>query len=129
MELSELSPDELLVLVGLIKLFVHADRAVSKQERTVLRELQAQLGRPRWNEAVHTAKDAFPTVLRLESRARRIRRAGAQHAIHAALMRLAGSERLIEDESHVLQWVADEWGLSEDEPGGESFESFVILDD
>ena len=114
-------------MVGLVKLVVHADREISAEERQVLAQVQEQVGVGRWNEAVRAARDAFPTVEHLEAVARELERVEAQHRIHAVLLRLAGSDEIIDAEAHVLQWVVQEWGLVEDEP--ESAESFVMLEE
>ena len=50
MQLSQLTPHEQLVLIGLVKLIVHADAVVTPQERSILARLQRELGPSTWNE-------------------------------------------------------------------------------
>jgi glyceraldehyde-3-phosphate dehydrogenase/erythrose-4-phosphate dehydrogenase len=127
-ELSELSDLELQVLVGLVKLVVHADREISAEERQVLATVQEAVGVSRWNQAVRAARDAYELVEQLEIDAKALDRVDAQQQIHAVLLRLAGSDEIIDAEAHVLQWVVEEWGLVE-EQHEESVETFVMLDE
>jgi hypothetical protein len=122
MRLSELDEHEQRVLIGLVKLVVHADQVVSAEERAALAEMQRDLGAAVWNQRVHEASERFPTIDRLEEAARAVQRPVARHRIHGALAALAGSDELIEAEEHVLRWIDQEWGLHDDDEEPESFE-------
>jgi hypothetical protein len=138
MSLAELDEHEQLVLMGLVKLVVHADQIVSPEEKQVLAQLQAALGPAVWNERVRQASASFPTVAELEAAAHQVTRPEAQQAIHEVLDQLAGSDELIEAEAHVLEWLDQAWGLTgshddddddDDDGDDDAVESFVLMDD
>lgn len=137
MNASDLQEHEQLVLIGLVKLIVHADQQVSEEERVVLRALQQQLGDDRWNDRVRAAANAFPTIPALEAAAVEVVRPEAQRLIHQLLAELAGSDEVIPAEAHVLRWIDQTWRLTEDEDededegddGVEPVESFVLMDE
>ncbi len=135
MDVKDLQAHEQLVLIGLVKLIVHADQQVSEEERAVLRALQLQLGDDTWNERVRAAADAFATIPALEAAAQAVVRPEAQQLIHQLLAELAGSDEVIPAEAHVLQWIDQTWALSEEEDEDddqdvvEAVESFVLMDD
>lgn len=134
MELGGLDDRELDVMVGLVKLVVHADREISPAERDVLGRLQAAIGSPRWNAAVLRARDAFPTIEALEVAARQVTRPEVRNAVHRVLVELAGSDQVIEAEAHVLRWVVTEWHLgepddAEEDDGPPSGESFALIEE
>ncbi|MBX2800259.1 MAG: hypothetical protein KTR31_21445 [Myxococcales bacterium] len=126
MDLFTLDDDELKVLVGFVKLIVHADRVVSAQERGMLRELHAEVGPARWNLAVHAAREAYPTVAELQADARAVRRPRVRQLVHDVLLDLADADELIEAEAAVVRWVVAEWGVDSDvDEGGEDY---VLVD-
>jgi len=141
MELADLQDHERLVLIGLVKLIVHADAVVSAEEKAVLGKLQTGLGAGVWNAEVRRASTALPTIADLEAAARQVGRVEAQHLIHDVLQELAGSDELIDAEEHVLRWVDQTWGVTgdedahdeeddEDEDGDDdAIESFVLIAD
>ena len=135
MDLGTLSEHERLVLVGLVKLVVHADREVTPAERVVLVRLQGAVGAEAWNEAVRTARERYASIDQLEHDARAVDRPEVKLAVHEVLVELAGSDEIIDAEAHVLHWVVQEWGLDDPEApisGGESSiksqdDEFVML--
>ncbi len=132
MELNDLTAHEQLVLIGLVKMIVHADQQVSPEERAVLRTLQRALGEATWNQRVREASESFGTIPDLEAAAQQVERPEAQQLIHRILGELAGSDEVIPAEAHILQWIDQTWALSEDEyedEGPEPVESFVLIDD
>jgi hypothetical protein len=130
MDTRDLTEHEQLVLIGLVKLIVHADQQVSAEEQAMLRTLQKQLGDSTWNERVRQAAEAFSTIPALEAAALQVERREAQRLIHRILEELAGSDEVIPAEAHVLQWIDQTWALSEEEEESEDpIESFVLIDD
>jgi len=136
MTLDELDDHERLVLMGLVKLIVHADAVVSPEEKAVLQRLQAGLGAEVWNADVRRASSALPTIAHLEEAAQAVERPEAQQLIHGILMELAGSDEVIDGEAHVLTWIDQTWGLTDDESEEEDeeddddgVESFVLIAD
>lgn len=129
MDLPQLSERELTVLVGLVKLVIHADREVSVAERAVLSRLQDVVGADAWNAAVRTARERYATVDVLETDARAVDRADVRKAVHAILTELAGSDEVVPAEDHVLQWVVQEWGLYESSEDSSPPGAVVLVDE
>lgn len=137
MDVQDLTEHEQLVLIGLVKLIVHADQHVSPEERAVLRTLQAAMGDERWNALVQAAATQFTSIAALEQAAHLVESPDAQHLIHDLLSELAGSDEVIPAEAHVLQWIDQTWSLSAPEPDdaededddNNPVESFVLIDD
>ena len=113
MDTRDLTLQEQLVFIGLVKLIVHADQVVSAEEQQVLETLQQQLGPATWNDRVREAAIAFPTIQELEQAAREVDRKEAQQLIHDILVEIAGADVIIPEEAHVLQWVYEAGGLEE----------------
>jgi hypothetical protein len=128
-DLPRLTEQELLVLVGLVKLVVHADREVSPAERAVLGRVQEVVGAVAWNTAVRTARERYVAIDVLEADARAVERREVRHAIHDLLVELAGSDEIIDAEAHVLQWVVQEWGLHEPTEEAAPVDEFVMMDE
>lgn len=129
MDLGTLSERELLVLVGLVKLVVHADREVTPAEREALAVLQATVGPGAWNAAVRMARQRYASIDQLEHDARAVERPEVRRALHEVLSEIAGADEIIDAEAHVLQWVVQEWGLHEDGGTPIPADDFVVLDD
>ena len=129
MDLASLTDHERLVLVGLVKLVVHADREVSPAERVVLGRLQGTIGAAAWNDAVRVARERYASIDQLEQDARAVDRPETRRAVHELLVELAGADELIAAEAHVLQWVVQEWGLEEEPAPAPSGDEFVMIDD
>jgi len=130
MDTRDLTEHEQLVLIGLVKLIVHADQVVSPEERAMLGALQRQLGESAWNERVRAASQAFATIPALEDAAQQVERREAQRLIHRILEELAGSDEVIPAEAHVLTWIDQTWALTDDEEESQDpIESFDLLDD
>ena len=111
MGLTELTPTEQLVLVGLAKAIVHADQEVSAEETAAIQKLAADMGPDAWNAAVAEARTRLRTADDLFSLARQVHGLDARETIHNALRSLAESDDLIEEEAAILQWIAEVWQL------------------
>jgi len=134
MNVRDLDEHEQLVLMGLVKLIVHADQVVSPEEREVLGRLQVALGPETWNDRVRQASDAFPSVSELEQAAHEVVRPEAQALIQDVLAELAGSDELIEEEAHVLDWMHQAWsddvdGDDDHDHDDDVMEAFVLMDE
>mgnify|MGYP002636417882 CR=1 FL=1 len=136
MTVDQLTAHEQLVLIGLVKLIVHADQHISDEEKSVLRTLQAAMGDAVWNAQVKAAAEAFSDLAALEQAAQQVEREEAQFLIHEVLTELAGSDEVIPAEAHVLQWIDQTWCLTADELEADDLkeqeddaaESFVFMD-
>ncbi len=134
MRARDLSDDEQRVLVGLVKLVVHADNEVSDDERAQLSKLQADIGATKWNARVAEAREAYPTIAELEVSARGVTRPEARDTIHRILVDIADADEIIAAEDHVLRWVEQEWGLdtseadyTEEGSTSEAVETFELI--
>ncbi len=138
MELSELTPTEQLVLVGMAKAIVHADREVSPEETAAIRALAAEMGTEVWNRRVADARNRLATAEQLFELARGVERMAARECIHAALRRLAEADAVDDSEQEILTWIAEVWqlgGAVSDEADDEDVEDddtfdgeFVLFD-
>jgi hypothetical protein len=100
--------DELVVLVGLARLVLHADDEISPAEQDALVELQGLVGPQLWNQAVLWARARFPTEEALMAEARMVR-PSARWALLAALTELAGSDGIAAPEASWLGRIVLEW--------------------
>ena len=76
--LDQLTADEKLALVALLKLVVRADGELSKSEVRELNEVARQLGPEQFHSLVGTARERFRTRQDAENFAKTIERAPAQ---------------------------------------------------
>jgi hypothetical protein len=109
---ARLSDEELVVLVGLVRLVVHADHQISAAEQDALAALQRRFGADRWNVAVRAGRDRYTAPEALLADARRVRPEVRRSAL-SILSELAGSDQVGAVELDLLRWVAAEWGLSD----------------
>lgn len=106
---ADLSADELAVLVGLVRLVLHADDEISPAEQDTLSELQSSFGVDRWNDAVLTAYTRFPSEEALLYSASQMR-AEKRWPLLAALTDLAGSDGIEATEASWLGRILRSWG-------------------
>lgn len=105
---ADLSIDELAILVGLVRLVLHADDEISPAEQDALSDLQAAIGEERWNEAVALSVGRFQTDEQLFSFASHVHRQ-ARWPLLAALTDLAGSDGIEAVEASVLGRILRAW--------------------
>lgn len=110
--MPEFLDDELVVLVALVRLVVHADHQISAAEQDALAALQRRFGPDRWNAAVRAGRDRYTANEALLPDVRRVRPAMRRRAL-ALLAELAGAGDPGALELGVLRWVAAEWGLTD----------------
>jgi hypothetical protein len=111
MELPDLNPDERTALVGLLKLIVMSDGQVSEDELEHLETLVAAFG----DEGYQRTLDAFENRFHDEPSFRKfltgIGRQEARDLIFGTLLDSAGEGVLDENETGLLNWLADAWNV------------------
>ncbi len=111
MELSELTHDETLVLVGFMRVVIQADGQFSNAEREHVALVRTALGTDRFTQAMLEATQAFPDNDALKRATKAVTRPGARHAIHDVLVKIAASDTITTEEEKPLRWLESWWEL------------------
>ncbi len=109
MSLSDLSAEEDLVLLGLMRAVVRADGEYSAAEQKAMEALRDEMGQERFDAAVEAAKARFTSLASLKEHAASIERADAQSAIFNRLVSVAASDGVRDEEERPLRWLARTW--------------------
>lgn len=109
MNVEELTQDETLVLVGLLREVIQADHQYSEEERAQVRQLAATIGQDRFDAAIKEASLRFKSVDQLKEAARAVERVEAHRTILECLRRVAASDDLVEAEKKPLRWLDSWW--------------------
>lgn len=111
MNIKNLTPEELLCLVGLAKLIVQADQQLTEGEREALKVLGADVGVAVFKEAIAEASARFSAIDEVQAFAMTISREEARACIYEELVKMAKRDDLLDEEQDILDWLSDEWGL------------------
>lgn len=111
MRLSDLSENEELALLGLMREIVQADGEYTDAERRVVEAMRRELGEARFDKAILRAMDAFDSRAELKEHAKTITRPEARRAIYDALAKVASADGVDETEEAPLAWLASWWAL------------------
>jgi tellurite resistance protein len=111
MDLSDLSHDETLVLVGFMRVVIQADGQFSDGERQHVALVRTALGLERFHAAMIEATERFPDNDALKTATKAITRPEARRTIHDVLVTIAESDRLTPDEDKPLRWLESWWDL------------------
>ena len=111
MDLDDLTNEELVALVGLMREVIHADHEYSETEREHIDELAAALGEERFEVVFTEAKRALTSRHEVKEYAKTVERDGARRAIFDFLMKLAASDGVANEEEKPLRWLASWWEL------------------
>lgn len=115
MTLDELHEDELLVLIGLAKVLIRADRSTSEEEYAAVDALSQRIGGQRWGELLDAASTRFTSAEAVYRFAADIEDPDAQIFIQEQLALLAGLDALDPAEQEVLAKVAALWKIPQSE--------------
>lgn len=113
MTLDDLTDDERLALVALLKLVVRADHELSEGEVRELKHVAQEMGEERWKHAVARASERFRTHKDVSQFAETIMRPEARRLIYKLLVRAAKPDRIVPEEASVLFWLAKLWRLEQ----------------
>ena len=111
MELSELTSEEEVVMMGLLREVVQADGEYSPEERSAVAELRNRLGPARFDQAIHKAQARYGSRAQLKEHAKTVARPEARRAIYDALVHVAAVDGLEENEEKPLMWLASWWDM------------------
>jgi uncharacterized tellurite resistance protein B-like protein len=112
MELRELSPEEDVVLVGLLREVSSADGRYTEPEKRHIERVCAALGAARFDAAVAKARELFKSRDAVKAAAKSITRKDARVVIYDTLDAMASSDGRTAEEEKPLAWLASWWDLA-----------------
>jgi uncharacterized tellurite resistance protein B-like protein len=112
MEIRDLSPDEDVLLLGLLREVVQADGDYTDAERGQVHQLRDALGQERFERAVAEAQSRFASRAALKDAAKEITDQETRERIFEVLERAAASDGLNEREQKPLKWLASWWDIA-----------------
>jgi len=112
MDLSELTHDETLVLLGLMRVVIQADGEFSTSEREHVALVRTALGQERFHAAMLEVTERFPTNDALKAATKAVTRTEARRAIHDVVVKIAESDAMTRDEEKPVRWLESWWGLT-----------------
>jgi uncharacterized tellurite resistance protein B-like protein len=110
-EIDELTPEEELALVGLLREIVQADGEYSDQERKAIQIVRNELGPKRFDETIGRCRDQFKSRGDLKEHAKGIKRQEARELIFQVLEKVAEVDGLDDEEKKPLKWLASWWNI------------------
>ena len=109
MSLSDLSPEEDTLLLGLMRSIVQADGDYSPQEKREIAALREEMGGARFDTAVAAAEARFADETPLKALAKTVTAVPTQTVILRRLMRVAAADGVTPGEEKPLRWLANAW--------------------
>jgi hypothetical protein len=120
MELRDLTPDERMALVGLMKLAVMSDGNVSDEELEHVEELVDAFGESGYQQTLDAFESRFADQATFRSFLRTLERQEARELIFGTVLEAAGAEAVEGAEAELIDWLARTWNVRieiADEPG------------
>jgi uncharacterized tellurite resistance protein B-like protein len=111
MDFSELTAEERLALVGLLKAVIQADKTYSKEESIELRKVAQKVGEDLFNDTVEVAREQFKSLAAIKAHAETIKRQPARELIMKTLFEMAIPDELSDEEKELLEWLGAQWGI------------------
>ena len=111
LDMKDLTPEEDLALMGLLKAVIQADKHMSFEERRELSAVAAGLGGQRFHERVEEAKRVFHTLSDIKTYAKKIERQPARQLIFNLVRDMAKRDEVISEEEDLLAWLAETWDV------------------
>lgn len=108
MDIKDLTPDEDLVFMGLLREVIQADGEYSFEEREEVAALEEKMGSARFLTAMNAAKK-IESLAALKEHAKHITRVEAQRVIMDFLIHIAAVDGVDADEEKPLRWLASWW--------------------
>lgn len=109
LEMSELSHDEELALIGLLKAVIQVDKQLGFEESEELKRVAAMMGAARFHDRVMEAKELFFTLESIKDHAQKVTRQPARQLIFNLLLEMAKRDDLLTGEEDLLEWLAGLW--------------------
>jgi hypothetical protein len=120
MELSDLTPDERLAVVGLLQMVVFSNSEVSDEEKEYLDELVEAFGEDGYQHTLDTFQKRFPDEDSFRAFLRTITRQDARDLIFGTVLEAAGAEAVEDREAEILDWLAKTWHVTVEIEGDEN---------
>lgn len=111
MALRDLTPEEDVILLGLMREIIQADGNYTDNERKRVEKIRAALGDERFEAAAQAANERYASSDHLKADAKSISKPATRAAMFAALSDVAEADGVHEAERKPLNWLASWWGL------------------
>jgi cobalamin biosynthesis Mg chelatase CobN len=111
MQLSDLTPEEQIALVALLRLTIGSDAQVSEDERAEIQRVVEAIGGESYRRAVEAADTRFADEQELRRWLPTISRPAARELIFETVLESALPGVVDKRENSVLTWLARAWGL------------------
>lgn len=111
MEYSELTNEERILLVGMMRKVAGADKNFSDEEKAELVKVANLMGEAAFKAAAHEANTHFGSVEAIETLAKSVQRPEARGLILTAVQDLAVADEVAPEEMQLVTWLADLWDL------------------
>lgn len=112
LEIGDLTREEDLALIGLLKAVIQSDKKLSFDENEELKRVAGLMGPERFHERVGEAKELFVTLSDIKRYARGIDRKPARRLIFDLLQEMAKRDGVEPAEDDLLAWLAESWELA-----------------
>jgi uncharacterized tellurite resistance protein B-like protein len=113
MEIRDLTPEENLALVGLLKLVIQADKLYSRKESAELKRVAGLMGTEVFHRTVEEARLKFTTLADVETFAATITRQVAREQIYNVVLEMARVDGIPPAEQGSLDWLARLWNIDQ----------------
>lgn len=113
MKLSDLTKEERVVLIGLLKVVVQADKKFTPEELEELNKIADLMGAEKWQDAMAVAQGQFMTKDDMRAAAKFVERQPARELIFKTLCAMAGADVVAFKEEEELAWLARLWQIEE----------------
>ncbi len=111
LQVSELTHDEELALLGLLKAVIQADKKLGFEENEELKRVAGLMGTARFHERVTEAKQLFHKLSEIKAHAKKIDRQPARQLIFNLALEMARQDGVISEEEDLLSWLAETWSV------------------
>ena len=115
MDITELTEDETLAMIALLREVVKADGDYSMEEQAAVREIRQTLGAERFDATIERVKNELPDRAAVKAHAKTVSRQAARWAIWELLVDVARADEITEEEEKPLVWLASWWKLNQNE--------------
>jgi len=111
MNIRELSSEENLALIGLLKVIIQADNLYSLKESAQLKRVASLIGADLFKQTVDVAREKFKTLDDVKAFVPSVTRQEARMLIFSLLQEMAHADGVVADEEQSLEWLAKLWNI------------------
>lgn len=109
--LTELSRDEQLAFLGLVRILVRLDGEFSPEEASVMHVIAKRVGSTLFWKAMAEAQAVFGSADQVFAAARTLQRDEVRSFVYDCLVEIASVDGIDPSETQMLSWLGHEWGL------------------